>query len=341
MKKGLLLVFFGIFILMVILMFIGGVIGQEQSTKDEYFGYWKEIFMERNNMCEEYYGNHIVIKEYKIVKEPIGEYLEVSYQVVIEWAVIEMKESPLIKPSFSGIYLDKDYIKRRSSQDYKKISQIESLEFESYFDLLSEINSLADSDNISVSKLSFGVGDPYPWGDGDPYIIFQATIDSKGEKCTEGNINLVTGEHNLGEGNCDVNLGGYIYGKPTCPDVTAPSSNFCEYGDVEEKYSDDCLTGWECFKQLSNGRKAEIKILSSAASQTAFEKLGELNFTVELKEVGKDNDIKPAYKLKAKKQGKFLGLFKIKGEVSSEIDAETGEVISIKKPWWSFLASGI
>jgi hypothetical protein len=93
--------------------------------------------------------------------------------------------------------------------------------------------------------------------------------------------------------------------------------------------------------QLSNGRNAEIKILPSIASQTAIEQLGELNFTVELKEVGSGYGARAAYKLTGNKEGKFLGIFKIMAKVSAQIDAETGNVISVNKPWWSFLATGI
>ena len=36
-----------------------------------------------------------------------------------------------------------------------------------------------------------------------------------------------------------------------------------------------------------------------------------------------------------------INFFKVKRNVSTQIDSETGEVISVKKPWWSFLASRI
>ncbi len=94
----------------------------------------------------------------------------------------------------------------------------------------------------------------------------------------------------------------------------------------------------KCKKTLSNGRKAEIKIMPSTASQKAIERLGELGFNITLKEVGND---KVAYELTAEKEGKILGIFKAKGKVSAEIDAETGEVTKINKPWWAFLASRI
>lgn len=91
---------------------------------------------------------------------------------------------------------------------------------------------------------------------------------------------------------------------------------------------------------LSNGRKAEIKVMPETASAKAIERLGELNFTVELKEVGKGNETKVVYELTGNKEGKFLGIFKIMVKVQTQVDAETGDV-KVIKPWWAFLASGI
>ena len=88
---------------------------------------------------------------------------------------------------------------------------------------------------------------------------------------------------------------------------------------------------------LSNGRNAEIKIMPETASERAVERLGELNFTIQLKEVGND---KVAYELTGNKEGRFLGIFKIIARVQAQIDAETGDV-KIIKPWLAFLASGI
>jgi len=97
--------------------------------------------------------------------------------------------------------------------------------------------------------------------------------------------------------------------------------------------------------KLSNGINAEVKIMPDTASQTALQRLRlrvcseENNCKIELKEVGKGEEKRLVYNLQAEKQARFLGLFKIKMKVQSNIDAETGEVISSKKPWWAFLAS--
>jgi uncharacterized membrane protein YkoI len=48
--------------------------------------------------------------------------------------------------------------------------------------------------------------------------------------------------------------------------------------------------------------------------------------------------LKIIYELQAKKETKFYGLFKTKMKIEAQVDAETGDVISTKKPWWSFLS---
>ncbi len=97
--------------------------------------------------------------------------------------------------------------------------------------------------------------------------------------------------------------------------------------------------------KLKDGRNFEIKIMPETASENALQRLRikncneSNNCTIQLKEVGQGNETRVNYELKAKKTYKVLGLFKNSEEVSSEVDSETGEVVSSKRPWWSFLAS--
>ena len=79
--------------------------------------------------------------------------------------------------------------------------------------------------------------------------------------------------------------------------------------------------------------KKEIKIMPDTASEKAIEILQtKKEITLELKDTGK-----PIYEVEGEKDGKMFGIFKIEMKVKVEIDAETGEVISAKKPWWAFL----
>ena len=56
--------------------------------------------------------------------------------------------------------------------------------------------------------------------------------------------------------------------------------------------------------------------------------------TTELKEESEN----VVYSITGSKKGKFLFMFPVKMKVQARINAETGEVISSKKPWWAFLA---
>ena len=99
------------------------------------------------------------------------------------------------------------------------------------------------------------------------------------------------------------------------------------------------------YAELSNGKNAEIKVMPNTASEKALERLRlkvcseEQGCNIELKEVGSGEQTKLAYELKTQRQSKVFGLFKAKMQVQAQVDAENGEVIKVKKPWWAFLAT--
>lgn len=94
--------------------------------------------------------------------------------------------------------------------------------------------------------------------------------------------------------------------------------------------------------RLKDGTKKEIKIMPDTASERALERLrlrncvAEEGCTIELKEVGNN---RLAYELQAERHMKVLALFTAKAQVKAQVDAETGEIIIVKKPWWAFLAT--
>lgn len=97
--------------------------------------------------------------------------------------------------------------------------------------------------------------------------------------------------------------------------------------------------------QSSNGQNRTIKIMPDTASEKALERLRlkvcneTNNCTIELKDVpvGKAKKLL-AYEMQVQRHYKILGLFKAKAVNKAEVDAETGETIITKKPWWAFLA---
>jgi hypothetical protein len=91
--------------------------------------------------------------------------------------------------------------------------------------------------------------------------------------------------------------------------------------------------GGKLYYESSGGEK-EIKIMPGNVISIA----GAVNIEkVELVE----EDSKLIYVIRENKDTKILLLFSAKGNVETKISAENGEIISVKKPWWSFLASGI
>ena len=93
---------------------------------------------------------------------------------------------------------------------------------------------------------------------------------------------------------------------------------------------------------LSNGRHAEVKIMPDTASERALERLRLKlceNCSIELKETGKGEEARLAYELRTQKKARLLGIFKTRMHVRAQVDAENGEVVQVKKPWWAFLAS--
>ncbi len=95
--------------------------------------------------------------------------------------------------------------------------------------------------------------------------------------------------------------------------------------------------------RLSNGKNAEIKVMPDVASETALQRLRLRNCnedcSIELKEVGSGEKVRAAYEVKAQRNSKVLGLFRARMNVQAQVDAESGEVIKVNKPWWAFLAS--
>ena len=100
--------------------------------------------------------------------------------------------------------------------------------------------------------------------------------------------------------------------------------------------------GTQFYAKLSNGRNAEIKIMPDTASQTALQRLNLRNCTddcsIELKEANIGDQVRAVYEVRAQRDSKVFGIFGAKMQVQAQVDAETGELIQVNKPWWAFLA---
>lgn len=87
------------------------------------------------------------------------------------------------------------------------------------------------------------------------------------------------------------------------------------------------------YLETSVGPK-EIKVLPNAASEKAIETGIKNVEEIELKEEA----AKPIYSVQGTKKARLLFIFPVTLKIETKIDAESGEVVFVKEPWWSFLA---
>ena len=92
--------------------------------------------------------------------------------------------------------------------------------------------------------------------------------------------------------------------------------------------------------KLSNGNFTFVDILPEEAHEIARQRLRSRNFTrFELKEVVHKNIPRVVYNVETNQHGRFLGIFKLAMRAEVEIDPETGDIISLSRPWWAFLVT--
>ena len=134
-----------------------------------------------------------------------------------------------------------------------------------------------------------------------------------------------TNEENGGQG---------IEGGSGAPSTSKGFSGVTIKSGSVQAYSKEKITFEEdkVYMQTEEGRK-EIKIMPN-------ELPSEVEGTIENIIIEEVNS-KPVYSIKTTKKGKFLFIIPVTGTIETKISAENKEIVSIKKPMWSFLAKDI
>jgi len=99
--------------------------------------------------------------------------------------------------------------------------------------------------------------------------------------------------------------------------------------------------------QLSSGDFVDVKITQEQAKEQIRlriqEKLRIPNCSCENMQVveiqDKNKGLRIAYQVNEEKEGRLFGLFKAKVNIETNLDIETGEIISMKKPWYMWMMS--
>ncbi|MBI2579263.1 MAG: PepSY domain-containing protein [Candidatus Aenigmarchaeota archaeon] len=113
----------------------------------------------------------------------------------------------------------------------------------------------------------------------------------------------------------------------TSGSVTVVSQNSSAESNLPIK-----ITGEGIYTDDKTG--ARIKTLPDAASEIARNSTGASSEKITIES---ENE-KPVYSVEAKKEKKILGIIPVKISYNVKIDASNSEILSVKKPWWDFLA---
>ena len=191
-----------------------------QNQQDKYFGIWKSLFMEKSNMTESYFNNHIVNYVITSMEWNAGTSFRIDYVIHIDWIDIRCSDAFLVKmnssyDSYEYLNIPRDVFFEQSQIDSNIASKVDS-EI-SYFNLLEKLKykdctelrtAIKDSSGYSVAlpdNATYYVPGKIPREDGDPYVTIRGIVSQQNNKCLRGHINLKTGEWKVWEDACQVN----------------------------------------------------------------------------------------------------------------------------------------
>jgi Ataxin-1 and HBP1 module (AXH). len=185
----------------------------QSDTCQTYFGIWKEIFLAKNQMNQEYFDNHITLCNtgtFKNTQQGISFYL--SFKIIIEWFEVKLEEENfliLLSPAYTqqypelglpnNILLSKDQIN----------GQINNTFFSSPIPTITPVNHLIYPTKQEAAKalaVAAGVNSicpvtinlKYPDGTnmpaGHPFLEARGVVNWDEDKCVTGEMDLVTGD---------------------------------------------------------------------------------------------------------------------------------------------------
>lgn len=184
-----------------------------ESITEKYLSVWKKLFMEKNNISEEYFNKHIKVLETGISTDLSRslsftnrgrEYFEVLYNIKIDWIELNDADHLVIRKKDQEDYLSVDEFimeEKNAKETFQQVSSFVPIEkapisFEEAVRKLQQINS--DAKYLKPAYLVLGFKSPSydkeNIANGGVLLYGEGTIDFKKNQCVEGYFNLVTGK---------------------------------------------------------------------------------------------------------------------------------------------------
>ena len=188
----------------------------QSDTCMTYFSIWKELFLSRNQMSQQYFDNHITLCSTTIHKWAEGTSFEIFYKVKIEWAEYRLLDKFIIyigSSLYPGLNVPRNVLLSKSqietvlngnyfSSQSSIITPVNELKYSSAEDAMKALINASEVDTFCSGSVSFPQRSLNNYTVGHPYFNASGVLNWKDNKCIEGSIDLITGETQISEGIC-------------------------------------------------------------------------------------------------------------------------------------------
>jgi|WetSurSiteA1Bulk_404760.scaffolds.fasta_scaffold40401_2 hypothetical protein len=191
----------------------------QSDTCQTYFPIWKNQFLIRNQMSQNYFNSRITPCSSKIVNWVDGISIEISYKVKTDWAeaVLTDRFAIWLSKTTIGLYPSIDVPRNTLLNEDQISSLITSFAFSSSINSVATIGHLKYSslqeamkalivaskvDTLCTGNVFFQSPNLSAPPIGDPFIEASGTLNWEENKCITCQMNLVTGEADVFYNNC-------------------------------------------------------------------------------------------------------------------------------------------
>jgi hypothetical protein len=192
----------------------------QSDTCKNYFGIWKDLFISKNQMTEDYFNKHIIIcntATYKYANQ--GFQFELAYKLRIDWFETKFEEGFMIWlfPSYlqsnpainlpSNVLLSKDQISANINNPFfsnllHTISSIEHLNYSSRQEAVLVLAHTAGVNYMCSNNVSVQYQNPVNPPIGHPILSASAVLSGKENQCVSGTMDLATDYLEVERGAC-------------------------------------------------------------------------------------------------------------------------------------------
>jgi hypothetical protein len=178
----------------------------------EYINIWKEIFMQRNNLNEEYFDSHIELNQTSVDDWIEGSSISIAYYIKTDWAVacnvdrfiIKIQEGNTLYPTLivpRGVFLTKDDIIKvidmnAFSSEIIKLTPDETLKFKTMEDAMSFLIRQSSVNTLCFSRIYVDRAT------GHLKLEAGAQDEAEVNKCINATLDLINNETNTADGPC-------------------------------------------------------------------------------------------------------------------------------------------